>query len=132
MRLLAVVLALGLAACGGSRGATLPTPEPTPPPMPTQQAPANGAIFSNFPRDTTLAWAPVPGVVGYGVEVQGCALPLCTDANAFPYRLEKVTGTASYTFPFVGAQPGRWRVWAVGSNGLESPKSPWWLFFYTR
>ena len=39
-------------------------------------------------------------------------------------------GTNSYTFDFVGAQPGRWRVWAVDVNGQKGPKSDWWGFSY--
>ena len=31
---------------------------------------------------------------------------------------------------FVGAQPGRWRVWAVDKEGREGFKSPWRLFVY--
>jgi hypothetical protein len=37
-----------------------------------------------------------------------------------------------YTFDFVGAQPGRWRVWALDKNGKPGQKSPWWTFHYTR
>ena len=37
-----------------------------------------------------------------------------------------------YAFDFVGAQPGRWRVWAAGSGKLEGLKSGWCEFRYTK
>lgn len=37
-----------------------------------------------------------------------------------------------YKFDFVGAQPGRWRVWAVDNEGREGEKSPWRTFTYTK
>jgi hypothetical protein len=36
------------------------------------------------------------------------------------------------TFRFSGAQPGRWRVWAVDASGADGPKSEWREFRYTR
>jgi hypothetical protein len=42
-----------------------------------------------------------------------------------------VTGT-SYTFNFVGAQPGRWRVSSVNGGGVAGPPSGWRQFRYTR
>jgi hypothetical protein len=38
----------------------------------------------------------------------------------------------TYTFPFVGAQPGRWRVWAIGDSGEVSPLTAWREFRYTQ
>ena len=37
----------------------------------------------------------------------------------------------TYTFDFVGKQPGRWRVAAVGAGGQVGPFSGWWGFVYT-
>jgi hypothetical protein len=37
-----------------------------------------------------------------------------------------------HTFEHVGAQPGRWRVWAVDAAGTSGPKTGWWQFDYTR
>jgi hypothetical protein len=42
-----------------------------------------------------------------------------------------VVGT-QYTFNFVGANPGRWRVSAIRADGAEGPKSPFRVFRYTR
>jgi hypothetical protein len=32
----------------------------------------------------------------------------------------------------VGAQPGRWRVWAVDDDGHQSPKSNWRYFEHQK
>ena len=100
----------------------------------TQLSPAHGTVFSHFPRTTTLEWSSVPGAVAYFVEVDcyHCCQSnqWCTDVGG-TYRLERVAET-SYTFDFAGAQPGRWRVWAVLATGEEGPKSDWWEFSYTQ
>ncbi|MDV7399582.1 hypothetical protein RZS08_49670, partial [Arthrospira platensis SPKY1] len=36
---------------------------------PQQLAPPDGSVFNNYPRTTTLQWAPVPGAESYTVEV---------------------------------------------------------------
>ena len=113
----------------GSDGPTVPPP-PTPPPTPTHLSPPNGVVFDHFPRTTTLAWSSVPGAVSYWVEVEGCSPAGCSPDTVFPLRRENLAAT-TYIFPFVGKQPGRWRVWAVGATGLESIRSDWWVFFYT-
>jgi hypothetical protein len=93
---------------------------------PKQISPAHGTVFSHYPRQTTVRWEPVIGALSYTVE------------HAYFYDEWKsyrpISGirTTSYTFNFVGAQPGRWRVWAVGAFGAESTKSAWWEFRYTQ
>jgi hypothetical protein len=80
----------------------------------------------------------VPGdtaYLQYGVEIDcyHCCESnrWCTDVGE-TWRVEQVSGT-SYTFDYVGAQPGRWRVWAIDtSTGAQSPKSGWWEFEYLR
>jgi eukaryotic-like serine/threonine-protein kinase len=37
-----------------------------------------------------------------------------------------------YSFDFVGAQPGRWRVWAVDPEGREGSRSAWRRFEFKR
>jgi len=39
---------------------------------------------------------------------------------------------AAAEFSFVGAQPGRWRVWAVDKEGREGFKSPWRRYVYNQ
>jgi hypothetical protein len=40
--------------------------------------------------------------------------------------------STSYTFNFVGAQPGRGRVWAVNGSGMPGAKSGWRQFGFTQ
>lgn len=111
-------------------------------PAPAQTAPADGAVFDYYPRRTRIEWAPVEGAASYRVEVDFCSgrrsnarscvdpQPLANQVRFNP-RTSGIDGT-SYEFAFVGAQPGRWRVWAVDRDGREGFKSPWRLFVYLR
>jgi eukaryotic-like serine/threonine-protein kinase len=103
-------------------------------PPPQQLSPANGAVFNNFPRTTTLRWGPVPRAASYSVELdcfQCCAANKWCTAVGRTWQI--VTGIAAtqYVFNWVGAQPGRWRVWAVGPRGQSGRKSRWSKFIYT-
>lgn len=102
---------------------------------PAQVSPANGKTFSHFPRKTTLDWKGVPGAKTYTVQLDcyGCCQggKWCT-AVGKEWKVERNLTQTRYTFNFVGAQPGRWRVWAVDSRGKAGPKSGWWKFTYTR
>jgi hypothetical protein len=103
---------------------TLPTPKLISPPEDAQ--------LYHYPRTTTLAWQQVLGAIGYKVEIQfesgggwTSYPPVTVDGNL----------TSSYTFSFVGAQPGRWRVTAIGpsSGGSQisnSAPSEWREFEY--
>ena len=98
-------------------------------------SPASGTAFSHFPRRTTLAWQPVSGAASYTVEVdcyQCCQTNRwCSDVGR-TWKEAPGLITTSYSFDFVGAQPGRWRVWAVDAQGRAGAKSEWWEFRYTR
>jgi hypothetical protein len=102
---------------------------------PKQISPANGAVFSHYPRKTTLKWHAVSGAKSYTVEIDcfHCCTSnkWCTEVGR-TWKVAKNLTRISYTFNFIGAQPGRWRVWAVGDDGQEGPKSEWWEFQYTR
>jgi hypothetical protein len=102
---------------------------------PTQLTPADGSVFDHYPRTTTLKWTAVPGATSYTVEIDcyHCCQSgkWCTDVGE-TWKLVPNLKATSYTFNFVGAQPGRWRVWAVDASGQESPKTGWWEFRYTR
>ncbi len=98
--------------------------------------PQDQTIFNNFPRDTRLTWCSVPGAVEYRVQVQ-FSLPFPGSEWAdLPDRFRTLeyreTTDTVYRFDFVGAQPGRWRVWAVDESGREGPKSAWWYFEYAK
>ena len=91
---------------------------------PAPLTPADGAVFGHYPRSTTLTWEAVPGASAYVVEVE-------YDGGGWtPLTSEMLTST-SFTFDFVGMQPGRWRVWALDGDGVEGDKSPWRVFEYT-
>jgi hypothetical protein len=107
---------------------------------PAQLSPGDNAEFNYFPRATTLEWAPLEGAVSYAVEVdycQGggkngkeCVSPQPLVMKGTP-AAAGITDT-TYKFTFLGAQPGRWRVWAVDKDGREGFKSPWRKFVYLR
>jgi len=100
-------------------------------PAPAQLSPASGTVFNNYPRTTTLQWSTVPGAASYTVQIYYYQPgdTTCT-GGAQDYLTPNITNT-SYTFNFVGAQPGCWRVWAVDAAGRQSPMSGWWEFSYT-
>lgn len=102
---------------------------------PTPLSPDNGKVFNNFPRTTTLSWKPVTGAVSYIVELDcmGCcaAGKWCNEVGK-TYQLKADIPRTSYTFDWVGAQKGRWRVWAKKSDGKVTAKSGWREFSYTR
>jgi len=95
--------------------------------MPTLVSPADGTVFNKYPRQTKLVWTPIPTAESYTVEILYCYRNKCN-----PLKMERNLRTTSYTFNFVGAQPGRWRVWAVYADGRESKKTPWREFKYLR
>jgi hypothetical protein len=102
---------------------------------PRQLSPANGAVFSHYPRTTTLRWSAISGAAKYTVEIDcyHCcqANKWCTDVGR-THKLVPNLRATTYTLNFVGAQPGRWRVWAVDTAGREGRKSDWREFRYTR
>ena len=106
------------------------------PPRPL--SPENGAVFNHYPRTTRLEWSAVPGAVSYAVELEVCQPggsdgTECRDPQLLQIRgnppLSGIEGT-SYEFLFIGAQPGRWRVWAVDANGRMGARSTWSQFIY--
>ncbi|MHC1782359.1 MAG: hypothetical protein AB9891_06280 [Anaerolineaceae bacterium] len=97
-------------------------------------SPADGAKLSVYPRLTTLVWSAVPGASKYVVEIVGCNLSNPSECFTHPMyeNTSRETVTTDYSFKFMGDQPGKWRVWAVGSDGLEGQKSQWWNFTYAK
>lgn len=98
-------------------------------PAPKQLLPANGTVFDNSTFGTTLEWTAVSGAANYTVEID------TYDSNSNSWLSESAgstvipgVSTTSYSFEFPTRVPGRWRIWAVGSDGKESMKSDWWNF----
>jgi uncharacterized protein YgiM (DUF1202 family) len=98
-------------------------------PAPMLISPADGQVFDIFPRDTVLTWQGVSTALGYEVEIQYCTSNETSSCVAL--QTVPVTGT-SFSFAFVGAQPGRWRVRTEGPAGVFSAWSEWRSFRYTR
>jgi len=97
---------------------------------PTLSWPYDATIFNVYPRLTTLRWLPVSGATHYLVEVQ-VEIPMDGSWHALPNYPVAVEET-SYTFSFVGAQPGRWRVAAVNAKNQNTQYSDWWTFRYQQ
>jgi hypothetical protein len=90
-------------------------------------------VFEHYPRETTVVWSPVSDAAAYMVEWD-YGNP--RDGSWASERADR-TGTLRSTdpvatFQFVGAQPGRWRVWALDAKGAAGQKSEWREFRYTR
>lgn len=107
---------------------------------PVQSSPANKTVFDYYPRVTKLKWSPVEGAVSYSVEVDYCEggmgkKPVCVNPQPLTLKSNVPSSgilSTTYEFNFVGAQPGRWRVWALDKDGREGFKSPWRGFVYLR
>lgn len=111
-----------------------PPQEPTPFPewldAPVLVSPADGTVYDHFPRNTTITWAPVANAENYLVELEYCDPQGC-QVWAYPLGgFPTLTINTSYSFVFVGAQPGRWRVCAQ-AQWAEPACSDWWGFRYT-
>ena len=103
---------------------------------PSPVSPENLSVFDFFPRTTPLSWSAVPGAVSYQLGRSYCEswqLPdyasTCTVWTDYP--VADVVGT-NFTFDFVGAQPGRWRVRAVFSDDSTGPWSDYRYFRYLQ
>lgn len=110
-------------------------------PAPVQLSPRPDAVFDHLPRTTRLEWEAVEGAASYTVEVDFCDGRrrrdelTCVAPQTHVLRdgppTKGLTQTF-YEFNFIGAQPGRWRVWAVDAEGREGFKSEWRTFVYTK
>lgn len=102
---------------------------------PVPVSPASGTTFDRYPRDTELTWRPVRGAAAYALEVDCfhcCDLgKWCTDVGEAQLVASGIRSTR-YRFSWVGANWGRWRVWALSADGTAGRKSEWQEFLYTR
>ncbi|MDP3688630.1 MAG: PASTA domain-containing protein [Sulfurimicrobium sp.] len=119
-----------MVAVSGGEQAVLPAPE--------QAWPEDGRAFDNYPRNLAVRWKPVQGAASYAVELDclHCCESgkWCSDLGR-PWKVAReipAASTTGYKFVFAGAQPGRWRVWAVDKGGHEGEKSPWRTFRFTK
>lgn len=113
--LVAVIVVLLIVFLGGGDEAPPTSPTTSPPPTPSAPellSPADGAVLTNFPRDATVRWQPVPTASEYRVEVECifCARQRVVDTR---------TSDTSESFTFTGDNEGRWRVTAILPDGTE-------------
>ena len=121
------------AIAGATATAVSTTPTtPTTLTAPTQVSPPNGTVFNNYPRTTTLQWSSVTGAATYSVEIDYYDNGNTTCTGGKPLKTATGISGTSYTFDFIGAQPGCWRVWAVDASNQPGTKSNWSEFSYTR
>jgi WD40 repeat protein len=103
-------------------------------------SPTDRTVFTDYPRHTMLRWNAVAGAVSYDVEIEFCQ---ATDAwiesggdwcegTSAPWEIVKGVTNTEISFGFVGANPGRWRVWAIDKDGKGGPKSEFRTFRYTQ
>lgn len=126
-------------------------------PAPALLSPENGVIFQegdNPSRAVTLNWSSVPSAAAYVVQWDYCSgRGQSQHCSSEPVRTglrerqpeikdwwgeyrnfqrgEWPTEETSYSFNFVGPQPGRWRVWALDADNHAGAKSPWSKFEFS-
>jgi hypothetical protein len=105
-------------------------------PAPSLKSPENGIVFNHYPRKTQLQWGKVPGAISYVVQVDifsfgGAEKPHWATDEGLTY-IQQTLKDETFSFEFAGAQPGRWRVWAVDARGTEGRKSVWSAFQFTQ
>jgi len=97
-------------------------------PTPIVTNPYPSEVFDHYPRTTMLSWKMIPAAYGYKVERQ-----YLSGTTWVSYPTVTITGylNARYTFNFIGAQQGRWRVTALGgTNYYDSAPTAWYYFRY--
>ncbi|HXM44945.1 MAG TPA: energy transducer TonB [Bryobacteraceae bacterium] len=109
-----------------------PVPQDSSLPSPKPISPPDRATFDAYPRHLTCRWGASPGAVSYLLEWDYMAGDAWhAESQGIPGTAHEVTATET-TFDFVGAQPGRWRVWPVNGNGQRGNPSEWRTFRFLR
>lgn len=119
----------------------LPLPQPRPDgsaaalAAPTPLSPLDGTVLDHFPRQTVMTWSPVPGAADYTVEVDCFACckkdKWCSEVGE-EYLVVPGVRITRYGVNFGANKQGRWRVWAVTSEGTLGSKSDWSEFTYVE
>jgi hypothetical protein len=94
---------------------------------PVLVSPGGGAVFSHYPRITTLAWNPVPGATSYLVERD---ILLGSAWSSFPNVTVIGAPNSVYAFDFGSKGSGRWRVTAIDGSTFGNSTSAWWQFSF--
>lgn len=90
-------------------------------PVPQLDSPRGGAMFTRVPRLVTLKWEPVPGAIGYVIEVK-------MHGRWVPFSCE----VPRMAFNFGAKGEGKWRVWALFPSSRRSPGSEIRSFRYRK
>ena len=93
---------------------------------PTLLFPVKNHVYNMFPRLMQFSWRSVSGAKQYEIEIEYKSGTLWSKM-----KKDKTSGL-TYTTTFIGAQPGRWRVWALDKNGVAGEKSVWQTFRHLR
>jgi thiol-disulfide isomerase/thioredoxin len=101
-------------------------------PAPELLTPAADSVFDVFPRRTSVTWKPVDGAASYILEWDFLSANTWNSERPEGVMARVPSRSAWAAFDFVGAQPGRVRVTAIGSDGSPGDASPWREFRYTR
>ena len=127
--------AAALLCAGGCSSEPIASVNDLVPGAPVQVSPADSAVLTNFPRTTVYVWHALPAAKLYGFDVDcfHCCVhnEWCTDIGQPPIRHFVLLDT-TVVDNFIGAQPGRWRVWGINSLGDSLPKSHWRVFTYVH
>jgi len=97
-------------------------------PTPVLTNPANNEVFGHYLRTLTLSWKQVPAAAGYKLEIAFCNSDKVT-CSSYPVVTITDPLQSDYTFSFVGAQPGKWRVTALASSGYRNGTASAWRWF---
>ena len=92
--------------------------------------PENGESFKIFPRKLNLKWNELKNAKRYIVEVQYKDIEKNQWFNLPNEMGHFSTEKTESEIEFIGAQPGRWRVYAIDEKGEESKISEWKQFFF--
>jgi TonB family protein len=93
--------------------------------------PADQADFNRYPRTTVCRWKPVEGAKSYLFQWDYYSDGWNSEVHKMGDFGTMVTET-EMTFDFVGAQPGRWRVWPFNAKGERGVPSEWRIFRYSK
>lgn len=134
-----IVSPTGLVTSIGTGPATIASRSATGAPLTTWSV--NAPSFSNFPRETLLAWPAVAGATMYLYTIDYCevwTLPdyasSCTTNESWrQHILGQGPPPANAGIVFVGVNPGRWKVQAYGEGGIPiGAESGYTYFRYTN
>jgi len=97
---------------------------------PEMVSPDNNKEFNYYPREVTFVWSSVSAAdtVTYNIEVQWYG----GDSWETYLRVESLSSPTYTMDNFVGANPGRWRVWATSSSAGDSSKTDWRYFRFLQ